>query len=352
VLRRELSLSCLALLLALSAACAPTLSKPRGKLHLDALAAAESHQHHGRYREAADSYLRAADGAERRVDRDEALYRRSRALARSGDYREAIAVCDQLAASDTIARRTLRARLDAARYRLLVGEEERAERELHALVVGYPETAAARGAARMLIQRHVDAVDDKIAALRYLGELEREVSESSLGEVLMSARAELLIGLGRRREAMEVLSRQVARYPYPSGLRWEEALYRLADLALDEGEPQGAIDYLKKLVSAHESSIIIGSYTRPKFPRAALRIARIYRDELRDPEAAIDAYEALRSEFPRSLVIDDALAEEAELRLLAGERARGCDLLRELVESFEVGAARRRAQTRIAQDCR
>lgn len=347
-----LVLSCAVPLALLSACYAPTLSKPRGKAHLDALAAAESHQHHGRYEEAAASYLRAADAAERRVDRDESLYRQSRVLARMGEYERAIAVCDQLGASEVIARRTLRARLDAARYRLRTGEEERAYRDLRALAVEHPDSAAASGAVRTLVSVHVDGVADKEQGLAWLAQLEQEVTPSSVGEVLMTAQAELLAELGRRPEAIRVLRAQVERYPYPQGARWEEALSRLADLALDQGDPQQAIDYLKKMVSVHERSFIVGSYTRPKFPRAALRIARIYRDELSDPLAAIAAYREVRSEFPRSRVVDDALAEEAELQLARGEQEEGCDLLREVTETFEVGAARRRAEARMARDCR
>ena len=330
---------------------APTLSKPRGPVHLDALAEAASHQHHGRLREAADAYLRAAEAAERRVDRDEALYRRSRALARLGLHPEAIAICDRLGASETIARRTLRARLDAARYRLLLGDTERAERDLHALIIAEPESAAGRAALRMLARTHVDGVDDKRQALAWVRGLRSEVEQSSLGEVLMSIEAALLIELDQKSEAKVVLERQIVRYPYPTGSRWDDALWQLADLSLEERAPAAAVAYLKQMIAVHERSFILGSYTRPRFSKAALRIARIYRDVLRDPQAAIDAYAALRSEFPRSLVVDDALAEQAELHLARGERRRGCKLLRELLETHEVGSARRHAETRVAAQC-
>ena len=350
---RKLAQACITLLGLLLVGCyAPTLSKPRGQKHLDALAQAGAHQHHGRLREAADAYLQAAETAERRVDRDEALYRQSRALARLGAHAEAIATCDQLGASDTIARRTLRARLDAARYRLLIGETERAEHDLRALIVAEPESAAARGALRMLVRTHVDAVVDKREGLAWVRALRSEVKQSSLGEALMSLEAALLIALDRKHEAKVVLERQVERYPYPHGSRWDDALWRLADLSLEQRAPDAAVGYLRRMIAVHERSFILGSYTRPLFSKAALRIARIYRDELRDPTKAIDAYAALRSEFPRSLLVDDALAEEAELRLARGERRRGCALLRELLETHEVGSARRRAEARIAAECR
>lgn len=330
---------------------APTLSKPRGEKHLDALAEAERHQHAGRLSEASQAYERAAGAAERRVDRDESLYRQSRALARMGAYEEAIAICDRLGESREIARRTLRARLDAAKYRLALGERARAERDLRALIVAHPESGPARGALRILLGNLDDDGADSERAIEFLRTLRQDVAGSSLGEMLMNLEAELLVRGDRKGEARRLLERQVTEYPYPKGSRWDDALWRLADLALDDDAPKDAIAYLKRMIAVHESSFIIGSYTRPLFSKAALRIARIYRDRLHDPAAAIDAYAEARSEFPRSLVVDDALVEEAELRLARGQRARGCALLDELLEAHEVGSARRRAQARRATAC-
>jgi tetratricopeptide (TPR) repeat protein len=341
----------LLLSLAFVPACAPTLSKPRGTEHLDALSEARTHQSAGRLQESADAYLQAAETAERKVDKDEALYRQSRVLARLGNLPEAIAICDQLGAEERIARRTLRCRLDAARYRMLAGEEERADADLRKLIVDEPDSAAAQGALRILVARHVDGVEDKEQALAYVQDLRDEIKPSSLGEPMMSAEAELLLQMGRKEEARVMLERQIERYPYPQGKRWDNALWQLADLALENENPKGAIEYLKQMVAVHETSIIVGSYTRPMMSKAALRIARIYRDNLRDNDAAIDAYREVRSEFPRSTLVDDALAEEAELRLALGDRDRGCDLLRELMDAHEVGSARRKAERRMASVC-
>jgi tetratricopeptide (TPR) repeat protein len=341
----------LPLVLALSA-CAPTLSKPRGKKHMDALAEAQTAQHHGRLDDAIAAYQRAAETAERKVDRDEALYRLSRVYARKGDLKSAIEVCDKLGDDKVVARRTLRGRLDASRYRIRSGTElERAENDLMDLMEDEPNSAAAQSALRILAVRHVDEVEDKEAGLVWIRDMKNKVLADTLGEPLMGAEAELLLQLGRKDEAKLVLQRQVVRYPYPKGRRWDDALWQLADLALEDENPKEAIQYLQQMVDAHEYSFVIASYTRPRMPKAALRIARIYRDDLRDPDKAIKAYENARSEFPRSTVIDDSLAEEAEIRIARGERDEGCDLYRELMENHEVGSARRRAETRIAAEC-
>jgi tetratricopeptide (TPR) repeat protein len=340
-----------ALWLSLAAACVPTISQPRGEQHLAKLAEAEADQHAGRYEEAVAAYKAAAASAERRVDRDEALYRASRVLARMDRLPEAIALCDELAAADPPARRTLRARLDAARYRLSTGEEARAEQDLLRLVLEDPDSGAGKSALRLLIARHVEAATSHDEALAWLDGLLGQVKDAPSQETLLNVKAEVLLALGRRADAIQTLEQQIARFPYPKGHRWDDALYRLADLALDDGDPTRAIGYLEKMIEVHESSFIVGSYTRPLFSKAALRIARIYRDQLHDPAAALKAYGRVRSEFPKSLVADDALQEEAELLFAQGKKDEACALLREVLEQHEVGAARHRAEAQLAKDC-
>jgi tetratricopeptide (TPR) repeat protein len=329
----------------------PTISKPRGEKHLDALAAAEADQHAGRLEEAAREYQKAADAAERRVDRDEALYRESRVLARLDRHAEAIAICDKLAAAEPPARRTLRARLDASRYRLLTGEDERAEHDLLALVLEHPDTGPGKSALRLLLSRHVDGASDPRAALTWVRDLKAKAGDSATSETLMNVEAELLLAQGQRDEAVRILEAQVDRFPYPKGHRWDDALYRLADIALDSGDPKRAIDYLERMIDVHESSIVVGSYTRPLFPKAALRIARIYRDDLHDADSALKAYDRVRSEFKNSTVADDALQEEAALRMQSGDRDRACKLWREVLEEHEVGSARRTAEEQVSKNC-
>lgn len=339
------------LVLILCVGCVPTISKPRGEKHLASLSEAEAQQHAGRYEEAVASYKAAAASAERRVDRDEALYRASRVLARMNRHAEAIALCDELGAAEPPARRTLRARLDAARYRLLVGEEARADQDLRKLVMQHPDEGAGKSALRLLLSRHVEGAASPEVALVWVREFAAQTANDSTAETLMNVEAELLLALDRRDEARKKLEEQVARFPYPKGHRWDDALYRLANLSLDAQDPKAAIAYLESMIAVHEQSIGIGSYTRPLFSKAALRIARIYRDDVKDVDAALKAYGRVRSEFPRSLVADDALHEEAELLMARGQREQACDLLRSVVEDNEVGSARRHAEEQVSAEC-
>lgn len=336
--------------LAWCVACAPTLSKPRGEKHLAYLAEAERDQHHGRLEAAALAYDRAAIAAERRVDRDEALYRESRVFARLGDYPRALALCDRIAEAKPPSRRTLRAVLDGSRYRLELGQVERAESDLRKLVIDHGDSGEAKSALGILIERRVHIADHE-TGLAYVRELSSEATSGYAAEALAYEEAELLIALGRSPEARAVLTSQIERFPYPRGLLWDDALWRLADLAEDADDPAAAIGYLAQMIAAHEKALHVGSYTRPRFSLAALRIARIYRDRMKDADAAVKAFRRVRDQFPGSLVADDALEEEAELWFASGDRAQACALLRRLLAEHEVGGAHRRASARVAADC-
>src|SRR5690606_25968711 len=78
-------------------ACPPTLSSPRSEPFAQALAEGERHARHGRDEEAAASFARASELAERRVDREEARYRQARALQDAGELDEAMAALESIA---------------------------------------------------------------------------------------------------------------------------------------------------------------------------------------------------------------------------------------------------------------
>src|SRR6185312_5203597 len=113
---------------------------------------------------------------------------------------------------------------------------------LRAIVVEFPDDAAAKGALRTLVQIHVKDVDKIEDALFWLNTLESEIEEgNTTHEAILSLKADLLIAKGKKAEAIEVLEQQIEQYPYPQGRRWDDALWQLADLALEDNDPQTAI---------------------------------------------------------------------------------------------------------------
>ncbi|AKF08601.1 tetratricopeptide repeat protein [Sandaracinus amylolyticus] len=332
------------------AGCVPTISQPRGEAHLDAMAEAGRHHSHGRDREAAIAYERAAEHAERRVDRDEAEWRQAQALRREGSIDDALAILDRIAERTPIARRTVRARFEAARLRLERGERDCALASLRVVVRDHPSHGQASRALVLLVRALREESDD--VALAELRALDGHVASSDLHDDVLTHLAEIHLARGERAAARALYERIADEHPYPQGERWDDTLWRLADLAEQDGDPRAAIAYLERMITPRSEGIPPGSYTQPRMPDAALRIARLQRDALRDHDAAARAYRRAYDAFPTSRVRDDALVELGELQLDAGERDAGCATLRRATGELEVGAAHRRALQRSARDCR
>lgn len=314
------------------------------------MAQAGRHHHHGRMREAAQAYGQAARHAERRVDRDEALYRQAKVLERAGEHARAVAILDEVAARRPVSRRTVRALFDASKLRVELGRRDEGLAGYRQLVRAHPEDGLASRALFLLLA-DFERRDDADGALAFLEQLDREVGRSTLGDDVLAHRADLLLARGDREGAKRALERIVAEHPYPHGQRWDDALTRLADLAGEDGDWPAAVRYLERMLAVHEWTSAPGSYTLPSFPEARLRVARIHRDHLRDPAAARASFVATYEEFPTSRVRDDAMVELGEMLLDGGDRVEGCGILKDAVEEFEVGSARRRAAARIGRDC-
>jgi tetratricopeptide (TPR) repeat protein len=338
------------------AACGPpTLSQPRGTAHLAALAAGGEHYHHGRMREAAAAYEEAARTAERRVDRDEARYRQAKALARADQIGDAIALLDQVAAARPASRRTARALFDAARLRLrrdAEGDRARAVADLERVAREHSDSGLASRALVHLLHERERNREPVQVTLAWLRALDPQVAASDLGDDVLVAIAEREEARGDRAAARAALERVLDEHPYPTGQRFDDACWRLADLDEADGAYGRAVEHLERLLQYVEPTRDPGSYTLPRMPASQLRVARLLRDRLGDPERAAQAFARVYESFPTSTLRDDAMLEEGELWLTRGERARGCALLQRVADENEVGSARRRAVARLAVDCR
>lgn len=333
----------------LLSACTPTLSAPRSSAHLDHMAEASRHHVHGRDDEAAASFHAAAETADRRVDRDEALYREAQTRRRAGDPSGALALFDEVASREPASRRTARALFESARIRLTLGEVERAVQDLRAVCERFPGQGPASRALRLLAAR-ATTPDETLALVRSFD----AVTEPDLRDDLRTLEAEALLARGAtgdRAAAREALLAIVTERRYPLALRWDDTFMRLADLAEADGDRDAAIAYLEQMIAPHSEGLVPGSYTQPLMPAAAIRIARLHRDAHHDPSITEAAYVRVTTDFADSLFCDDARVERAELWLAAGNVARGCELLREAVAHHDVGAAVRRARARLASDC-
>ena len=289
--------------------------------------------------------------AERRVDQDEARYRQARTMMRDRRYEDAVALLDRIGERKPPSRRTGRAVFDAARIRY-----EHLERYDEAKV-GFERVIhefSDEGLGGRAIYFRVEDYrrrEDLEGAIAYLSSLYPEVRETTLGDDVLWVRAGLHRELEELGPEQRALSRLVRHHPYPEGHYWDEAILRLAEIHLERAEPERAIAVLELLVGEVETTTIIGSYIRSTMPKALLWIGKIQRDELGDVRAADRTFKKFPRRFPRSTLNDDALYERGVMWIDEGETDRGCRILRDLVERYEVGNARRRGEARIEADC-
>jgi len=292
---------------------------------------AQAAQREGRHRAAAEAYERAARIADKPRDADEARYRAADAFERAGDTARAEALYRALAADAGAGERQSRAAFALAELLERSGREREAHEQLALAIRRHPDSGVARGA----LLRHLDylrAEGGSARVLEYLAAETRALSGSELAETLVYRRARELDTENRTAEARDAYLECAARFPYPTGAYWDDALWRAAQKELLLGGPQRAIAHLRRMLAEQESARIMGSYERARYAEAQLQLGRIYRDVLHDPTGARFELRQVWVRHPQSALVDDALFEEAKVAYDAGDPPGSCAALRLLLQ--------------------
>lgn len=310
-------------------ACAPTLPPA----YVQARDAAEGAYASGHFADAGKRWLDAAQSADTARDRNDARYRAAASYERAGDFVPARELYTQLANGNSD--RAPRASFALADLQIRAGDESGGNAALEAAARKYPSSGVANLALRRYFAALAEQGGDR-AVLDYIDRVEPALDHSELAEQLLYERARRLQALGDWRHARDAYLVVADRFPYPHGAYWDDALFRGADCELGLGQPARAIALLQRMLAAREVSHLSGSYERPRFADAAYRVAELYRDELRDPEAAQRAFHGVFMEYPSSTLRDDALWQEALLarRALPSSDAPACAPLRMLVQQL------------------
>ena len=307
--------------------CAPN----RGAAFDKALAEGRRAHHAGRFDVAAERFDEAARTAKLPRDAVYARYEAALARARAGDVARAAKELREIASAKPPNAYSAQAAFKAAD---LAYERDPASgyAELEAVALRFPETGVARAALKRLLRADDESGPDK--TLAHLDALAPKVAGSALEEDVVYERAKRIAELGRLEAAREAFLAVADRWPYPGGAYFDDALYRASEIEEKLGRPREAIAHLERLLSFRETSVTIGSYERPRYVPAILRIAKLYEERLNDRGRARETLHRLYADFKTSTLRDDALWREAELWQKDGDKDTACDRLATLVSDF------------------
>jgi tetratricopeptide (TPR) repeat protein len=321
----------LALIAALSLSLVACGGPSRGDAYLQSLAEARRNHHDGRFELAAAKYDEAAKTAKLPRDAVYARYEGALARARAGDVARAAAELRAIATTKPPTAYSAQAAFKAAEM-ARANDEGAGLRELEAVVVDFPESGVAQVALGIVL-RHDDE-SSPAAALAHVERLAPRVKGTKVEEKVLYERAKHLDTLGRTELARDAFVEVANKWPYPFGAFNDDALFRAGEMEEKLGRPKEAIALYERLLSQREVSSFMGTYERPRYVPAILRIAQLYEEKLNDRAKARATLHRLYADFATSTMRDDALWREAELWRKDGDTSAACDRLATLASDF------------------
>jgi outer membrane protein assembly factor BamD (BamD/ComL family) len=323
----------LAALLFLPAALAISACGPsRGAGYDRALADARTAQHDGRFDLAASKFEEASKDAKQPRDAVYTKYEAALAWARAGDTARAATVLRALADAKPVTQYSAQAAFKLAQL-TRASDDAAGFAMLEPIISAYPEDGIAQVSLGLVI-RHDDETSGTEAALAHLDRIALAVKGTKVEEKVLYERARHLDTLGRTEAARDAYVETANKFPYPFGGFNDDALFRAAEMEEKLGRPKEAIALLERLLSQREVSGFLGSYERPRYLPALLRIAEIQETKLNDRAAARATLHRLYADFTTSTMRDDALWREAELFRKDGDQTSACDRLSTLTGDF------------------
>ena len=321
-----------AVTLAIAASGLACSAPARGNGYARSLAAGERAQSAGRFADAAAEYDRASRAARLPRDAAHARYLSARMLVRGGNLRDAAVVLRAVASASPPGEDSALAAYELADLAITSDRETEGWAAMDAFVRRFPGSGVAPRALRRVI-RH-DEEKGKQEALDHLRRLQPVVDATELGELVAYEIAIERRDLGDIAGARDALIAVTKRWPYPGGALWDDALYHASELDEQLGRYDAAIAELETMLAQRETSHMMGTYQRPLYTPALVRIGVLYRDRMHDRARARDAFHRLYTDFDTSVNRDDALWEEALLWRDEGDTGTACVRMRTLVREF------------------
>jgi tetratricopeptide (TPR) repeat protein len=292
---------------------------------------AERAQTAGRFLDAAQAFDAAATKAPNPRERAHAEYMAAKMYQRAGDNAEVGKRLSRMATETN--EHAAKAAYDLALLRIQSGSEADGYRDLEAFLQRFSSSGLAPVALRHVAQ-HRDETEGKKATLAWLDALGPRLAPTELAETIAYQAARRADEMGDAEGAHARYLAIADRFPYPVGNTFDDSLFRASEIDEARGKPKEAIDHLERLLAERETASMLGTYQRPRYTPALLRVAELYRDRLGDRAKAREAFHRLYTDFTTSPFRDDALWQESELFRLDGDNGAACSRLSTLVSDF------------------
>ncbi len=210
---------------------------------------------------------------------------------------------------------------------LKAGKTTDAWTALWRVVTDWPDEQSAADALKTLIAdgrgRDARTLADQIAHLI------TSLSSTQVADNLLWALADLTEHeLANPEGARAYYDRIPVDYPQ-SGLR-DDARWNAARISRAIRDPKGAVTRLRALLATREVAFGAGSYFSIWLDDAQLELGKVLRDDLGDLPGAMAAFRRLPTDYPASILKDDALYELAVTQDKAGDHAGACETLKKL----------------------
>jgi tetratricopeptide (TPR) repeat protein len=315
-----------------AAACTPPALLPDLKQAEDHVHAGEWDAALAAYDDAIESCKAVKDETRGRETCAQAHLGRAELLDRMGRHEDAAAAYEATPAAiddDPVA--SCNATYRAGKIRLDLGQLVPAYQLLWRAITDYPDAPAADNALRVLL------LDGRRRAPAELYEqlqlLADRLTNTEIGDNLLYSMADLAkTELGDAAAALAIYDRMVEAYP--TGALFDDALWHGAALARAAGDARGAVARYRKLLATREVAWLNGSYNSEWFDNSWLQIGITLRDDLRDFERALNAFRQIPKDYPASILLDDAMFEQAVTYERMGSRDRACRALSKLHEKW------------------
>jgi len=219
----------------------------------------------------------------------------------------------------------------AGKIRLDLGQDEKGYALLWRAITDFPDTPSADYALRDIL---IDGRRrDPRQLYQLLGQLAERLEDTEIGDNLLYSMADLARNeLADPKQALALYDRIAETWP--KGALFDDSLWHGAALARAAGDARGAVARYRRLLSTREVAWFGGSYNSEWFDNCWFEIGVTLRDDLGDYDGSLNAFRRLAEDYPRSILLDDAMWERAVTRDRMGDARGACKTLARLHQKW------------------